>query len=715
MSKTPWGSTDGGAKLFVFVLILFLAVVAGGGWFFTQHPEGKRIASDLLKQYVHKSDGAAPDNGAAPTAQPDSGTAPGPDVSAPDSEPEVDLEELRKQAQADVYFREASSAFDKGELDRAAEYVDYAIGLVPNHSGALKLLIEVERKKSERRVEEERRKRLEAEAAAAAARAAGETEPATEPQPDAPVVADILARARAFLEAGDLEKAEEYARSAVDADPADTEAIQVLRSVLIARKPVPAAPRAEDDSAVRTRQLVDVARECLANEDFTSARSFANKALELTPGDDSARSLLAEINREARAAATRGNTQDVLLAEINRLRQEVSSARAEINKSSTVPVAQQDTTAMDELRLELDRKLRMLDEAEKRRDSENSQRAASLAKQARMLLDQGSYDAAREVAVRALALVPEDPELPILINRIEKARRDALQKEAASSPAPVIQPAPVSQPEPVSTVKPPEQDPAEKARALLASARLLAQAGSVQAARSTGLRALEIDPSNVDIISFLASLEEKPQVLPAPRPEPASTPEPATGITVIDGPDPEPHPGITVIDSPDPHADAGVAAVGVSEPEPGTGIMVADAPDHGPEPGITVIPGTDSAPSVDASLISMAEARLLLADLDTALQNGNTDAYFALLGEDAALSERDNLDAFMQEASGIRVTRPRAVSVTRSGDGAMVSSDYVIEYTISGSPLRVELAGQYRVARAPDGKWIIVGASAAKR
>ena len=55
---------DGGAGVFIIVLLLFLGVVGGGIWFFTQHPEGKKLAADFLKQYIN--DGTEKTNGDKP-------------------------------------------------------------------------------------------------------------------------------------------------------------------------------------------------------------------------------------------------------------------------------------------------------------------------------------------------------------------------------------------------------------------------------------------------------------------------------------------------------------------------------------------------------------------------------------------------------------------------------------------------------------------------
>ena len=55
------GSQAGGAGLFLVVLLLFLLITGGAVYFFTQHPEGKKIAADLLKRFLKDEAGRIAD------------------------------------------------------------------------------------------------------------------------------------------------------------------------------------------------------------------------------------------------------------------------------------------------------------------------------------------------------------------------------------------------------------------------------------------------------------------------------------------------------------------------------------------------------------------------------------------------------------------------------------------------------------------------------
>ena len=616
MLKSRFKSEEGGAGTFFLVLIVFLLLVGAAFYFFTQDPQGKKIAADLIKRYV-KDTGATQAN---PPATPEAPASPSP-------------EDLRKQAQADVYVKEAENALAKGNIDSAGDMVEKALALIPNHSQALRLQVEVVRKKGERRVEEERQKRL-----------ASEMAPKPVPVvPSPPVVEkpsanDLLVRAKAFLAAEDLVKAEEYARRAVDADPANAEAVQVLKSVLAAKKPAPAVP---------------------------------------------------------------------------------------VNESAA-----------------------------------NAEKAAALVKQSRILLGQGHYDAAREVAVRALSITPEDASITALITEIEQTRKAA----EASKPAPVVvvpptpqpvvapvvttptpQPAPVvtpptPQPAPVvvqpTPVQPAVQDSAEKAKALLASAHILADSGSTEAARATGLRALELDPSNRDIIMFLNTLEAKPKLVettpvsstskpttpdtttpvfvqpPATQPVAPQPVQPGSGKAPVVQ-QPPVAPATQPVTSTPPVAQPTPVATPVSPVAQPTQVATPVQPVAQPTPAVTpaqpVQPVPTPAPAVTATATPMTKesARQLMAKLDDAMRKADIDAYVAMLGPDLAGPERANMKEFLKEATDIRIVRDPAVSLVPAENSATLVSDYTIEYRIQNVPVKVALQCRYGLVRTPEGAWLI--------
>jgi tetratricopeptide (TPR) repeat protein len=608
--KSRFRSEEGGAGTFFIVLIVFLLFAGGAFYFFTQDPQGKKIAADLIKRYAQYT--------GTTTENPPGTIAPAPGV--PEAPAPPSPEDIRRQTQADVYVKEAGDALTKGNIDVAGDMVEKALALVPNHSAALKLQVEVVRKKGERRVEEERQKRL-----------ASETAPKPVPVVPAPPVVekpsanDLLIRAKAFLAAEDLVKAEEYARKAVDADPANAEAVQVLKSVLAAKKPVPAAP-VNDNAA-------------------------------------------------------------------------------------------------------------------------NAEKAAALVKQSRSLLVQGHYDAAREVAVRALSITPEDTSITALITEIEEARKAAEPPKSAPvvavapTPQPVVapvvapptpQPAPVvvtptPQPATVVTqpatqpvpVQPAVQDSAEKARALLASAHILADTGSVEAARATALRALELDPSNRDIIAFLGTLEAKPKpvetavvsgtakstapdtVTPVFVKTPATQPVQPQPVTPV----PEKAP---VVQQP--------PVAPVVQPVTPTPPAVQPTPVAVPpvaQPTVTPVQPVQPAPTPTPPAVATAlpmtkdNARQILAKLDDALRKGDVDAYTAMLGTDLAGPEKANVKEFLKEAVDIRINRDPAISLVPAENSATLVSDYTIEYRIQNVPVKVALQCKYGLVRTPEGGWII--------
>lgn len=334
-------------------------------------------------------------------------------------------------------------------------------------------------------------------------------EPAA-PSPEEQAAAE-RARAQAFLAAGDIATAERHARRAVELAPAVSESSDLLKAVLLAKKEAETPPVPVTDNKSEAARFVEVARTCEDNQDYASAAAFLRKAIGIDPSNAGAVAALQRVNdalRQERRQDDSGKLQEQLLA----LQDEIKRTRAELEAKKAEPVT---PAAPNPEKSALEEKVRLLEESIRNTAAraasaaeDNKQRALALVTQAKDFLITGALGTAKEVALKALTLDPNNREITALIGRID----EAITKQAAETT-----------PEVAAPPKGPTDQ--EKALELFTQAKRLFDAGALTTARDLAMKGVDLDPANADIANLLGKIEAAIKKEQEPEPAVVTQPE----------------------------------------------------------------------------------------------------------------------------------------------------------------------------------------------
>ena len=226
-----------------------------------------------------------------------------------------DLEKARKQ----VELREAY-------LEQSRKYAEQAFEAGDDSPESRELLASIERSEQALEKEVERIRSIEEAQQRAEADARRRAEEAKAVQERAEKIASYLEKSETYLNKGKYDRARRYAQDAVDVDPGNQAALQMISRVDAeqrARDEELERARREEETAKRAKEIssyLSKAQNYLEKDKYDKARSYANKALEVESDNESVHQMVADID----------NAERVRNEELERLmRQQEEQKRAE--------------------------------------------------------------------------------------------------------------------------------------------------------------------------------------------------------------------------------------------------------------------------------------------------------------------------------------------------------------------------------------------------